>query len=90
MSAKNKKTLSITRSQFQANSLKILKRTEEDRTPVLITKYGFITHIVLPLERARVTQFEQIPVEKYLDEVFAQWGPDSESEATKHENAKQQ
>ena len=90
METKSKKILSITRSQFQANSLKILKRTEDNKTPVFITKYGFPTHIILPLDMARITQYEQIPVEKYLNDALAQWGPEPTKPETSHNTKEKQ
>lgn len=75
--------ISLSRSQFQANSLKVLRKSEESSTPVLVTKYGHPTHILVPLDRAQSTRFEQIPVEKYLDDVFVQFGQERKTDDRK-------
>ncbi len=90
MEVERKRPVSISRSVFQANSLKVLRRSEEHDTPVFITKYGFPTHIILPLDMARITQYEQIPVEKYLNDALAQWGPEPTKPETSHNTKEKQ
>ncbi len=90
MEVERKRPVSISRSVFQANSLKVLRRSEEHSTPVLVTKNGFPTHIILPLDRARITQYEQIPVDKYIDDALAQWGPEVTETKTLHSNKEKQ